>query len=192
MCKESPARSQKKKSVMLLERLFGAGAAKSLAAFHSKSSAEKALAASKARVRILESKLLVAKRTSLAVSRVRRKQCALAEQDSIALTGTLNRISADRDSLLSANTELLAKTENLELGLSKQKTIVHRATETNELVAECAAALYEADRAAFKRIFKSPHSSASQILTDSIMKVTSPRPLPGGKSKSGRTSPSTW
>lgn len=193
MRKESPTRSLKpSSSTALLESLFGKRVANSLAEFKSKSPAEKAMAASRSRVRALEIKLNVARRTTLAVSRVRRKQLASAELESITLAGKVAEISADRDLLLTANTQLLARTDELELSAYDQKRMSQTASETNTLVVECAKALIEADPASFKRIFKSPDSSASRILVTSITKVTSQRPLPGGKSKAGRTSPSSW
>lgn len=185
MRKESPARSLKSdSSAMLLERLFGKGATKSLAAFLAKSPAEKALAVSKSRFRTQEIKIDALKRTALAVSRVRRKQLVSAERVSLTLAGQLTEVSTDRDLLLTANTELLARTAELELSADDQKRMSQSASETNTLIAECARALIEADPVSFKRIFKSPESSASRILASSIVKIYNPRPLPGGKSKS--------
>lgn len=193
MRKESPTRSLKpSSSTALLESLFGPGVVKTLTAFKSKSSAEKATAASRSRVRTLEIKLNVARRTTLAVSRVRKKQLASAELESITLAGKFAEVSADRDMLLTANEELRIEAERRAIDPYDQKRLNQSAAETDALLVRCYEALADADPEGARRILTSQGNSATRVLATSITKVYSPRALPGGKSIDGRASPSNW
>ena len=193
MRKESPTRSPKtSSSTELLVSLFGKGVVKSLGAFKSKSPAERAMAASRARVRTLEIKLNVAKRTTLAVCRVRKKQLASAELESITLAEKVTEVSADRDMLLTANAELLAKVGGRAADPYDQKRMDQSAAETHALLVGCAEAFSEVDPEGARRFFSSQGNSATRVLATSITKVFSPKTFPGGKSKTGRASPSNW
>lgn len=193
MRKESPTRSLKpSSSTALLESLFGKRVANSLSEFKSKSPAEKAVAACRSRVRALEIKLKVARRTTLAVSRVRRKQLATADLESITLAGKVTEVSADRDMLLTANAELLAKVEGRAADPYDQKRMDQSTAETHALLVGCAEAFSEVDPEGAKRFFSSQGNSATRVLATSITKVYSPKTFPGGKSKTGRASPSNW
>jgi multidrug efflux pump subunit AcrA (membrane-fusion protein) len=193
MTKNSRAHSLKPfSSTVLLERLFGRGVLKSLGAFKSKTPAERAVAASKARVKTLEIKLNVARRTALAASRVRRKQLASAELESISLAGKVAEVSADRDMLLTANEELRLKAERRAIDPYDQKRMDQSAAETHSLLVGCAEAFWEVDPEGAQQFFRSQGNSATRVLATSITKVYSPKTLPGGKSRAGRASPSSW
>lgn len=192
MRKRPPSCSPKNKSAMLLDQLFGVDAAQSLASFHSKSSAEKTLAVQKSRVKILEKKLMVAKRTSLAVSKVRMKQLAAANMESITLAGKVTEVSAHRDMVLTENAELRVELERRALDPYDQKRLDQSSAETHALLVGCVEAFLEVDPGGAKRFLRSQGNSATRVLATSITKVYSQKALPGGKSKFGRASTSSW
>lgn len=193
MPKQSTSRSLKTvSSPMLLDSFFGKGAARSFVAFMAKGPEEKALAAARSRARILKKKLEVAKRTSAAASTVRKKQLSATQDESLAMAAELTTVSAHRDQLLTENAELLAEIERRVSDPYDQKRLDQSSAETHALLVGCAEAFSEVDPEGAKRFFRSQGNSATRVLATSITKVYSPKTLPGGKSKSGRASPSSW
>lgn len=174
-----------KRSLELLKRLFGPRVVLALRAVSEATPGEIKHAADRARIRALRKKLELQKRVTQACRRADRKRLAEAVATSQASSqASIDGLAVKINELSSANAKLEALVQQPKPDADEVRSLERRLAAMREDLLGCANDLLKADPQAFRRRFSTHFDTSSTKLSESNMKISNPKPLPGGMSTS--------
>lgn len=172
-----------KRGLELLTRLFGSRVVHALRTVSESTPDELKQAADRARIRALRKKLELQRRVTQACRRADRKRLAEAVETSQASSQVLiDGLEVKISELSSANAKLEALVQQPKPDADEVKSLERRLAAMREDLLGCAKDLLKADPQAFRRRFSTHFDTSSTKLSGSTMKISSPKPLPGGMS----------
>ncbi|AYG48237.1 hypothetical protein DV532_28645 (plasmid) [Pseudomonas sp. Leaf58] len=176
-----------KRGLELLKRLFGPKVVPALRVVSASTPDEIKRAADRARIRALRKKLEIQKRVAWACRRAERKRLAEAITTTQASSqGLIDGLEVKISELSAANAKLEALVQQPKPDADEVRSLERRLAAMREDLLGCAHDLLKADPQAFRRRFSTHFDTASTKLSGSDMKVSSPKPLPGGMSTTRR------
>jgi hypothetical protein len=172
-----------KRGLELLKRLFGPKVVPALRVVSESTPDEIKHAADRARIRALRKKLELQKRVAQACRRVDRKRLAEAVATSQASSqASIDGLELKISELAAANAKLEALVQQPKPDADEVRSLERRLAAMREDLLGCANDLLKADPQAFRRRFSTHFDTSSTKLSGSNMKISSPKPLPGGMS----------